>query len=274
MSGSDRAARSTSGTERLRALARAWRSAFPPGADGRPDLLLADTVDSTQRWARTLLDVCLADEDEPEPFVCAALEQWAGRGRDRRNWESAAGGIYATLVLRVDSPAGLQSVPAKAAIGLARAVNPILGGTCRIKWPNDLVVGRRKLGGILVDAVTSAEGATWALVGFGLNHSQREFGSAADVATSLATEVRLRLPFFEELFADVVAAVVRSVEGANGWLDAYRELSAHASGDPIRARMPDRAVEGKFLGFDENGFLIVEAAGGNEVLRTGEVFSW
>jgi BirA family biotin operon repressor/biotin-[acetyl-CoA-carboxylase] ligase len=236
--------------------------------------LLADAVDSTQRWARTLLDLCLADEDEPEPFVCAALEQWAGRGRDRRNWESAAGGIYATLVLRAGSPTELQAIPAKAAIGLARAVNPILGGSCRIKWPNDLVVGRRKLGGILVDAVTTADGAIWALTGFGLNHSQSEFGSAAGVATSLATEVRLRLPFFEELFANVVATVVRSVEGANGWLGEYCELSAHAPGDPIRARLPDRTVEGRFLGFDENGFLIVESGGGREVLRTGDVFSW
>ena len=61
MSGSERGVRAAPGAERLRALARAWRSAFPPGAEGRPDLLLVDATDSTQRWARTLLDACLAD---------------------------------------------------------------------------------------------------------------------------------------------------------------------------------------------------------------------
>jgi BirA family biotin operon repressor/biotin-[acetyl-CoA-carboxylase] ligase len=260
--------------ERLRALARAWRTAFAPGEPGRPELLLASTIDSTQRWARTLLETCLADEDELGPFACGALEQWAGRGRDRRRWESPPGGIYATLVLPVADATALQALPAKAAIGLARAVNPILGGTCRIKWPNDLVVARRKLGGVLVDVLTPASGTPWALVGFGLNHSQADLGNATGVATSLAAEVGLELPFFEELFAGVVASVSRSVGSANGWLESYRALSAHTAGDPIRARLPDRTIDGRFAGFDENGFLRIESRDGSEVLRTGEVFSW
>jgi BirA family biotin operon repressor/biotin-[acetyl-CoA-carboxylase] ligase len=237
--------------------------------------MLVDSIDSTQRWARLLLDRCLADDEEPEPFLCAALEQTAGRGRDRRVWSSALGGIYATLVLRVESEAALQAMPARVSIAIARAVNPILGDRCRIKWPNDLVVGQRKLGGILVDAVTPAEGPPWALVGFGLNHSQRDFGAASDVATSLAAEVKLQLPFYEDLFAAVLAAVSRSALGSPaGWLESYRELSVHAVGDPVRARLPDRTIEGRFAGFDDSGFLLLDGPDGRIVVRTGEVFAW
>lgn len=275
MSLSGRSGHEASSGDRLRALATAWRANYPPGAPGRPDLVLVDAIDSTQRWARDLLDACLSDDDEPESFICAALEQASGRGRDRRVWASALGGIYATIVLRLDGEAALQSLPARVAVALATAVNPIVGDRCRIKWPNDLVVGPRKLGGILVDAVSPPNGTGWALVGVGLNHSQREFGSAAAVATSLAAEVGLRLPFFEELFARLIAAVARAAADADSdWLADYRELSAHAPGDEIRARIGERNLDGRFVGFDDHGFLVLDREGGREIVRTGEVFSW
>lgn len=271
----DRAVALPIGRSGLKALASAWRAVCPPGSPNRPDLVLVDSIGSTQQWARVLLDRCLADEDEPEPFLCAALEQSAGQGRDRRVWSSALGGIYATLVSRPASLEALQALPARTAIALAGVVNPILGGSCRIKWPNDLVVGKRKLGGILVDAVTPSEGAPWALVGFGINHSQRDFGAASDVATSLAAEVKLHLPFYEDLFAAVLAAVSQAAAAStDDWLESYRALSIHDAGDTLRARLPDRTIEGRFVGFDRNGFLELDAPEGRVVVRAGEVFSW
>jgi BirA family biotin operon repressor/biotin-[acetyl-CoA-carboxylase] ligase len=277
-----------SGLEGLRAISHAWWR--HPISDGisRPSLVLATVADSTQRWARALLEASLAEEDEPGAYCCGALEQTAGRGRDRRSWSSRPGGVYATLVSRPGDEQDLQSLPSRAAVALAGVVNPILGGRCRIKWPNDLVVGKKKLGGILVDAVTPADSAPWALVGFGVNHSQRDFGAAGDVATSLAAEVGLKLPFFEEFFASAIAAVanvaVRREPGAETgaapaeepghWLRELRALSAHVPGDPIRAQLGERTVQGRFAGFDDHGFLLLDGTDGREVIRSGEVFAW
>ena len=97
------------------------------------------------------------------------------------------------------------------------------------------------------------------------------------MATSLAEEVGLRLPFFEEFFAATVAAVAESTAFAADdatWVDELRALSAHVEGDTIRARLGDRTVEGRFAGFDAHGFLVLEHAGGREVVRSGEVFAW
>jgi BirA family biotin operon repressor/biotin-[acetyl-CoA-carboxylase] ligase len=277
-----------SGLESLRAVSHAWWGL--PARDGaaRASLVLATVTDSTQRWARALLEASLAEEDEPDPYCCGALEQTAGRGRDRRTWSSRPGGVYATLVSRLADESELQSLPSRAAVALAGLVNPILGGRCRIKWPNDLVVDRKKLGGILIDAVTPADSAPWALVGFGVNHSQRDFEAAGEVATSLAAEVGLKLPFFEEFFAAAIAAVASVAvprepagageaepAGATGdWLRHLRELSAHEVGDSIRAQLGERTVEGRFAGFDDHGFLLLEGAAGREVIRSGEVFAW
>ena len=260
----------------LRAMAHAWSATSVGSGSEAPSLLLMDTVDSTQRWARTLLDVLLADEDEPTAYCCAALAQTAGRGREERSWSSRRGGIYATLVVRVDGEEELQSLPARVTLALAAVINRALGGVCRIKWPNDLVVGRRKIAGILVDAVTPGGEGPWALVGFGVNHSQRDFDSAREVATSLAEEAAGSPPPFEEFFAAAAIAVSRAAvaEPGDGWIEELRSLSAHAEGDLIRARLGGRTIEGSFAGFDENGFLVVESASGREVVRSGEVFAW
>ena len=188
-----------SGMDGLKSVARACVTRTRATGPEAPNLLLALTVDSTQRWARAVLEALLAEDDEPAAYCCGALEQTAGRGRNDRSWSSRSGGVYATLVTRLRGEAELQALPARVAVALAGVVNPVVGGTCRIKWPNDLVVGRRKIAGILVDAITPAESAPWALIGFGVNHSQRDFGEAREVATSLAEEVGLRLPFFEEM---------------------------------------------------------------------------
>lgn len=276
MSASDRGLSGpTLGLAGLRAVAAAWRRTVPAGSPGRPDLVVATSIDSTQRWARTLLNACLEDDGEPESYCCAALTQRVGRGRDRRSWVSGSGGVYATLVCRTTDEAGLQTLPARTAVAIADRLNEVVGGRCRIKWPNDLMVGPRKIGGLLVDAVTPPSGPPWALVGFGVNHSQRDFGSAAAVATSVAAEVGLSLPFFEEFLVDCISAVHEAMaEVAPDWLDRYRELSAHAPGDAVRARLAEATVEGTFAGFDANGFLILDGEEGRRILRAGEVFAW
>ncbi len=69
-------------------------------------------------------------------------------------------GVWASLAVPVADRERLQALPMRVAVALADVVARVGGAACRLKWPNDLVIGRRKLGGILIDAVSRHDGAT------------------------------------------------------------------------------------------------------------------
>ncbi|KAB2964503.1 MAG: biotin--[acetyl-CoA-carboxylase] ligase [Thermoanaerobaculia bacterium] len=240
-------------------------------------MVAVDRVDSTQRLARTLLDRHLAEDETPRPFVVVAEAQSAGRGRQGRSWRSGAGqGVWASFVLELDAPRA-QSLPMRVAVALATAVNAVLGAeTCRLKWPNDLVVGRAKLGGLLIDAVTRPDGVVWAVVGYGLNHEQPAGELPAGEAVSLRLAAGGRpLPTPAELLARAQTEVCSELSSeTTGWLERYRALSVHRSGDRIVCDLPEGRLEGRFAGFDALGFLVVETGTGARTVRSGEVFAW
>lgn len=260
-------------------LCQEWQRGLG-GAAGSPlSGIFVSRLDSTQRLARTLLDQCVHEDEGPLPFVVAALEQSAGRGRQGREWWSPAGsGLYASLVIPVAEPERLQELPLRTAAALASFVSADVHGECRIKWPNDLVVGRLKLGGILVDAVTPPSPAeSWAIVGFGLNY---QTPSAAQLpgATSVfeeAVRARVEAPPFARWVVAGISAVWEAVTSSEtDWVQRFARLSAHRAGDKIRFGLEGEKVAGVFGGFDEHGFLRLETASGVRRIRSGEIYSW
>ncbi len=94
--------------------------------------------------ASTMIEAArLAEEGAPHMSVAVADRQTAGQGRHGHSWDSPVGGLYCTFVLRLDRPAPQVTL----AIGLA--VKEAVGVPCDIRWPNDILIGRRKLAGIL-----------------------------------------------------------------------------------------------------------------------------
>lgn len=272
-------------------LGLTWSSGLG-GAAGTPlSGLFVSRLDSTQRLAKTLLDQCVHEDEGPLPFVVVALEQTAGRGRQGRDWWSPAGsGLYASLVIPIAGSERLQELPIRTAAALGEFVNGLLGGAgaavpsaaadpvCRVKWPNDLMVGHAKLGGILVDAVTPpAPAESWAIVGFGLNYATPDPRAIPD-ATSMVEESARSvavLPGFESFVVGAISAVYRAATSDEpGWAERYSRLSAHRDGDTIRFRLGGEEGEGKFRGFDEHGFLRLETAAGTRLIRSGEIYSW
>lgn len=261
----------------VRDLARSWSAE----RSDHPELtaVFVSEVDSTQRLARTLLDQCVHEDEGPLPFVVAALAQSAGRGRHGRSWWSPRGaGLYASLVLPVAGSRALQELPLRTATALAEYLSSILGERCSIKWPNDLIVERRKIGGILIDAVSPpAPAERWAIVGVGLNFrdpEERGTGAATSVVEE-AKSIGRDFPSFDQFVADVIASVWRALGSqSSDWVERFVRLSAHRPGDTLRFRAGDEDVEGRFVGFDEQGFLKIETANGPRVVRSGEVFSW
>lgn len=254
--------------EYLSALERARPA--EPGPAGR-NLIVVEETDSTQRLGRKALQCYLEDYEPPPHALFLAWRQSAGRGRLGRTWVSPGGrGVYATILWPVAEPALLQPLPLLVGVGLCRAVERHLPVPCRLKWPNDLMVEDRKLGGILIE--TRAGETAAALIGFGVNvdlseaelpepraTSLRVAGGAVDLgalAWELVTSVESEL----EKVGDPAAAV-----------ESYRQYSLHRPGDRLVCRVGDETIEGTFAGFDGYGLLLLDTAEGQVRVSAGEV---
>jgi len=249
-----------------------------PAAAAPENRVVVARVDSTNRLARRVVSALTREGFDPPDAVVFALEQTAGRGRHGRSWSSpAGGGVYASRVLPVADPRDLATVPLLAAVGLAAALRSLLPtGDCRLKWPNDLVVGGRKIGGVLVESVTLPDGGAAAIIGFGVNDRERgEPGVLERLgATCLAWESGRDLPLGElarRLLSGLEDELSHLGDTAYS-IRRFRELTIHHAGDPIRCRTGDGVVEGELLGFEERGFLRLRGPDGVErAISSGEI---
>ncbi len=212
----------------------------------------------------------------PHGSVYFADEQTTGRGRSDHGWHSAAGeGIYVSVLLRPQIPAmRLPLLPLAAGLAAADAIRAVSGLAADLRWPNDLLVGPRKAGGILVEARNDSERLLHAVVGIGINVHQRTFPSdLATPATSLDLESRrtnsrqaLLVALLKSLqretcvLADPVpaATIPARVEQASTWT-RDRNVEVHGP----------QACTGVTAGLDENGFLRVKTANGFVIVQTG-----
>jgi len=261
------------------------------------NLVVMARVGSTHALARRMVLSCLAESSRVFPCLVTAWEQTAGRGRRGNTWASPPGmGIYATWIEPLP-PAGaaapgrpgeaLTTLPLLAGIGLARALGRHLpGAACRLKWPNDLVVEGRKLGGILLELVTDPDpdeegvGPAAALLSFGINVLQ----TAAELPLPTATSVALAAAALSGAdpvvdLPDLIGSLVTALREELTHLGdtayaaaAYRSLSAHQPGDVLHCRAGESVATGTFLGFDDRGFLRLRERGGQErLLSAGEI---
>ncbi len=218
---------------------------------GRPRLH-ARRLASTNDRAREL-----AHAGAPHGTLVTAAEQTAGRGRQGRPWVAPPGSaLLCSLVLR-DPP---RLLPLLAAVALAEAVGP----DARIKWPNDVLLGPRKLAGILAEA-RPAEG--WAVLGMGVNVAVRPEeigGELADRVATLGREGAAIEPFLTELLGSLARWLTREPAEI---LDALRARDALAGREVAWS-----GGQGRAEGVDGEGRLVVARAdGGRLALDAGEV---
>lgn len=244
------------------------------------NVVVLPTCPSTNGFARQLVEKMIAEDSEMPVTAVITMRQSGGRGRNGRAWVSPGDGSLA-LSLVLPWPEGPERVrvPIETGVRIARAVAGRFGVLVRVKWPNDLLVGRRKLGGILVEARAAEDGIGYAIAGVGLNlrSTRAELdGAGLSEATSLALE-------------GVPAEALEGSEGPMSLLDAldhelgeeipdlaaaFLEVSAHSPGDRLTVRSGDRAVEGTFEGLTPDGLLRLRTASGEETLVSGEITSF
>jgi BirA family transcriptional regulator, biotin operon repressor / biotin---[acetyl-CoA-carboxylase] ligase len=214
----------------------------------------------------------------PHGSVYFADEQLAGRGRGDHGWISVAGeGLYVSVLLRPQIPASrLALFPFAAGLAAAEAIRAVSGLDVDLRWPNDLLIGPRKAGGILVEARSQSKGPPHevVVVGIGINVHQHSFPpDLATPATSLDLEAgraisrqTLLVALLESLeretqaLADATAVkeILARVEKASTWI-LGRNVQVHGP----------QSCTGVTAGLDENGFLRVAIASGFVTVQTG-----
>jgi BirA family biotin operon repressor/biotin-[acetyl-CoA-carboxylase] ligase len=145
-----------------------------------------DEVGSTQAVAKDL-----ASKGAPEGTTVVAKSQSSGGGRLGRPWFSPVGGLYMSFILRTGNIEQPELVSLFAALAVVQGIRHVAGLTARIRWPNDIMVDKKKLGGVIAEAQSYRHEITQVVVGIGVNcnASVSKSQPAGTEATSLAEEL-------------------------------------------------------------------------------------
>jgi BirA family biotin operon repressor/biotin-[acetyl-CoA-carboxylase] ligase len=216
-------------------------------------------TDSTNRVALEL-----GHAGEPEGAVVVAEEQTAGRGRAGRAWYSEhAAGIYATLLLRPRlAPVQAPLLTMMAGLSAHAAIQAQTGLTVDLKWPNDLLINGKKVGGILTEMHAEPGQIRFVIVGIGLNVNQEKFaGELGAIATSLRLETgktQSRLELLGRLLREFENDYNQFLrEGAASVTKKFVAISSYAQGRRVRVTNGTESFAGTTAGLGPEGLLQV-----------------
>jgi BirA family transcriptional regulator, biotin operon repressor / biotin---[acetyl-CoA-carboxylase] ligase len=217
-------------------------------------------TDSTNRVAMEL-----GYAGEPEGAVILAEEQTAGRGRSGRSWHSERGaGLYVTLLLRPRlSPVQAPLLTMLAGLSAHSAIQAQTGLSAELKWPNDILMGGKKVGGILTEMHAEPTQVRFVIVGIGINTNQEKFPhDIASLATSLRKEsgrTHSRLELLLRLLNEFESDYNRFLrEGARYVVERFERVSSFASGKRVRVDTGFETYFGTTAGLTSDGLLQVK----------------
>ena len=223
----------------------------------------------------------MARKGAPHGTVVIADRQTGGHGRMGRSFLSPGGvGIYCSMLLRPRcSPGELMHLTCATAVAMCEAVEKATGFRPGIKWTNDLVFQRRKLGGILTELGLSAKGSVdYAIIGIGINCCQQEADfppEIRDIAGSLSmvtgTEIdrsAVAAAMMEALFRMDQILLAEKAE----ILNRYRHDCITVGQEISLLRVGEEVRHGRAVDVDQEGALVVEFSDGHrEAVNSGEV---
>jgi len=232
-----------------------------------------ETLGSTNAEA-----LALARSGERGPLWVSARTQSAGRGRRGSHWVSPAGNLHATLLLSDPSlPALAPQLSFVAALAVHDAIAACaqqLGPDLKVKWPNDLLVAKAKVAGILIEGETGSAFAV--AIGIGVDcaaHPDNTDYPAADLAGLGALVVPDALL---QKLARAMQKRLKQWKGGLGFSATRADWLKRAAGlgETLHVRLPERELSGRFRGLDDAGRLLLDQAGRVTPVTAGEVFEF
>lgn len=233
-----------------------------------------DTIDSTNTYARTLVDA-------PHGTVIIARQQTGGKGRLGRSFHSPEDGIYMSIIIKPDfDPGKMTLVTPAAAVAVCNAISSVCNQNAAIKWVNDIYIDNLKVCGILTEGVTDYETGTISsiVIGIGINTDVNNFPEELSTIAGAVTGDYVK----SELAAAVITETLELIEAIEdkNLINKYKEKSL-VLGKNVQVfkgaykkspeeDLPSRSA--KVLDIDENGGLVVIYSDGTrETLFTGEI---
>lgn len=209
----------------------------------------------------------MAEDGAPDGTVVIAEVQEGGRGQRGRSWESPKGGLWMSLLVRPKGTAAGEVLSLRAGLAVARALASFPGlPAVSLKWPNDLFLGDKKVGGLLCEARWRGTELWWVVIGLGINVVNPIPAGLETTATRLAdfdpslTPETILPRIIEELTtlgggASTLSAEERTAFSERHWLKGKR-----VSG-PVPGRVGGVAADGALLvALDEGGTMPVRSA--------------
>lgn len=235
-------------------------------------------IDSTNKKAKEI-----AQRGCSNGTLVTAESQQAGIGRRGRSWSSEEGtGIYMSLVLRPEiKTESASSLTLVAAISVAKAIDNLLGSNLskagiEIKWPNDIVLNKKKVCGILTEMSLKGTEIDYLVIGIGINVSNRDFPEEIQAtASSILLETGVELEketLIEEVWNLFEHYHMLFLETADlrGFKEEYERLLANRN-NKVKVLDPNGAYEGIAQGITNTGELLVETVHGVRSVSSGEV---
>jgi BirA family transcriptional regulator, biotin operon repressor / biotin---[acetyl-CoA-carboxylase] ligase len=210
----------------------------------------ADTLGSTNDHARNL----------PPWHSIRAKKQIGARGRHGRRWSSDEGGLWISVVLPLDPPdRGWSAFPLAAGLAVVSTLRGLGLTRARLRWPNDVLVGPKKICGILMEKFAPDR----VVVGLGLNvtnHPAATDPELSTIATSLAAELPVAPPL-EDIYEEILIAlrILHGRVAEEGFAPLADDINNHWGGTrEVELHLPGETIRGHFLGIDTRGDLLLE----------------
>jgi len=255
----------------------AIRDALPQWAAGRlRNFEIHETLASTSDHLLAVTDLPAGRFD-----ACLAEFQSAGRGRRGRRWLAPfASGLCLSVNWNFrDAPAALSALSLAIGVASLRALRRQNIHGLALKWPNDIVHGRRKLGGILIDMRGEAAGPAYVVVGCGINvrlpQVLREKLQADGIEAAGLAELVDMAPGRNALAAAIVSEIALALEefglrGLPAFMDEWQDADDLID-QPVRVEQGTGTIEGLARGIDADGALLVDVGGARRRILSGEV---
>ncbi|PSP16938.1 biotin--[acetyl-CoA-carboxylase] ligase [Halobacteriales archaeon QH_10_67_13] len=219
-----------------------------------------DRLPSTNARARELATRGVSD------IAVVAAEQTGGRGRRDRTWASPRGGVWLSILLRPAGSAAHAPVYTLAgAVAVADAIPDEVAA--RIKWPNDILVGKRKLAGVLTETATTGGELDWVIVGIGVNANVDPTDLPGEDPTSLRAE--LGLVDRRQLAQRIIERTHELAGAPEDILPAWRRL-ADTLGRRVRVETDSETIVGEAVDVTFPGALVVETPASRRTVAAGE----